>query len=99
MDRLKLDLRVPDPERLARVLGLSRRSLERRLRTYGASLSPPLDEARREVACASLRVPDQPIKDIAFRVGFSEPSAFHRAFKRWTGMTPACFRHRFARRV
>jgi AraC-like DNA-binding protein len=56
------------------------------------SLSALIDEARRDVACASLSRPDAAIKDIAWRVGFSEPSAFHRAFKRWTGMTPAQFR-------
>jgi AraC-like DNA-binding protein len=51
-----------------------------------------LDQARREVACASLRRPDVAIKDVAFRIGFSELSAFYRAFKRWTGRTPAQYR-------
>jgi AraC-like DNA-binding protein len=89
---LKLQLRAPDPERLAQDLGLTLRSLQRRLQASSLSLSRLLDDARRDVACTSLKIPDVPIKDIAYRVGFSEPSAFHRAFKRWTGMTPAQFR-------
>jgi AraC-like DNA-binding protein len=36
--------------------------------------------------------PDLAINDIAFRVGFTEPSTFHRAFKKWTGVTPGAYR-------
>jgi AraC-like DNA-binding protein len=39
-----------------------------------------------------LREPHLPIGEIAFRLGFSEPSAFHRAFKRWTGWQPLAYR-------
>nr|WP_225895676.1 helix-turn-helix domain-containing protein [Dendronalium phyllosphericum] len=38
-----------------------------------------------------MRNPDTPIHDIAFVLGFSEPSAFHRDFKRWTGQTPRTY--------
>jgi AraC-like DNA-binding protein len=61
------------------------------LQASSLSLSRLMDDARRDIACTSLRRSDVAIKDIAHRLGFSEPSAFHRAFKRWTGMTPAKF--------
>ena len=43
-------------------------------------------------ACNALADGNVPIKEVADRLGFSEPSAFHRAFKRWTGLTPHGFR-------
>jgi len=89
---LRLQLHEPDAEELAQRLGLTLRSLQRRLQETGASFSNLLDEARRDAACALLCQPDLAIKDIALRTGFSEPSAFHRAFKRWKGVTPAQFR-------
>jgi len=96
IDGLKLQLQLggTDPAQVAQRLGMTLRSLQRRLQSSSLSMSRLIDDARREVACASLRRRDVPIKDIAHRLGFSEPSAFHRAFKRWTGMTPAQFRQR-----
>jgi AraC-like DNA-binding protein len=89
--KLELELGAPDPERLAQRLGLTVRSLQRRLQAEQLSLTVLFDDARRDAACAALRS-DSAIKDVAYRLGFSEPSAFHRAFKRWTGLTPAQFR-------
>jgi AraC-like DNA-binding protein len=83
-----------DVDEVARRLGLSARSLQRRLRARGVSLSALIDDARKEIACSALARPEAPIKDVAARLGFSEPSAFHRAFKRWMGETPAEFRRR-----
>jgi AraC-like DNA-binding protein len=74
---------------LARKLGTTPRSLQRRLRERGLSPTTLLETARRDVACRALRANGSSIKDVAYRLGFSEPSAFHRAFKRWTGVTPA----------
>jgi AraC-like DNA-binding protein len=90
--KLQLQLGDADTSRVAQRLGMTMRSLQRRLQASSLSLSALIDEARRAVACASLRRRDVAIKDLAHRLGFSEPSAFHRAFKRWTGMTPAQFR-------
>jgi AraC-like DNA-binding protein len=90
--KLQLELGATDPALLAQRLGMTVRSMQRRLRESSLSLSRLIDDARRDIACASLRMPDVAIKDIAHRLGFSEPSAFHRAFKRWTGTTPAQFR-------
>ncbi|MET0284504.1 MAG: AraC family transcriptional regulator [Polyangiales bacterium] len=76
-----------DPTRLARGVGLTRRALRRRLAAEGTSLSDLVDEARCKVACEELRRSGS-IETVAERVGYSERSAFHRAFKRWTGQTP-----------
>jgi len=81
------NLSVVEIGKLARSLGITPRSLRRRLAAEGASLTALVDEARCRLACEELRR-NGSIKAIAERVGFSEPSAFHRAFKRWTGQTP-----------
>ncbi len=73
-------------------LGVEERTLRRQLRSEGTSWSAIFEHEQRERACAALSSTLTPIKEIAYRAGFSEPSAFHRAFKRWTGMTPAEYR-------
>ncbi|HEY6881554.1 MAG TPA: AraC family transcriptional regulator [Polyangiales bacterium] len=90
--RHEVDLGSVNPSNIARRLGVSPRSLRRRLGDEGHSLSALADQVRRELALSELSNPEIPIKRIADRVGFSEVSAFHRAFKRWTGVTPARYR-------
>lgn len=90
--RHEVDLGSVNPSNIARRLGVSPRSLRRRLGDEGHSLSALADQVRRELALSELANPEVPIKRIADRVGFSEVSAFHRAFKRWTGVTPARYR-------
>jgi len=90
--RHEVDLGSVNPCTIARRLGVSPRSLRRRLGDEGHSLSALADQVRRELALSELSNPEIPIKRIADRVGFSEVSAFHRAFKRWTGVTPARYR-------
>ncbi|WP_242059178.1 helix-turn-helix domain-containing protein [Nostoc foliaceum] len=51
-----------------------------------------LTSCAKELALRHLKKTDTPIHDVAFLLGFSEPSAFHRAFKRWTGKTPRTYR-------
>ena len=81
-----------EPARLARLLGLSERTLQRRLEAEGLSFSDLLTRFRREEAERLLRDPAQPLSQIAQALGYSEQAAFSRAFKRWTGTTPAAWR-------
>ncbi len=75
------------PTAIARSLGISARTLRRHLEQEGLTLRTTLDEVRRERA-DELLAAGAPVKEIAFALGFSEPSAFSRAYKRWTGMAP-----------
>jgi AraC-like DNA-binding protein/2-polyprenyl-3-methyl-5-hydroxy-6-metoxy-1,4-benzoquinol methylase len=82
----------PPMEEVARKLSLSGRSLRRRLSEEGTSYASLLEEAFAEVARRKLSDPSARIQEVAHRMGFSEASAFHRAFKRAIGVTPAQFR-------
>jgi AraC-like DNA-binding protein len=74
-------------DRIAKRLGLTSRSLQRRLKDEGTSFNAVREDVRRQL---SRRYLDEglSIAEISFLLGFSEPSAFFRAFKRWNGMTP-----------
>jgi AraC-like DNA-binding protein len=75
--------------KVAARLHMSERSLQRRLSAQGASFDTLLEDLRRELCLRYLADPKIAIAEVAYLVGYSEPSAFHRAFKRWTGTTPA----------
>ncbi|MFO0548109.1 MAG: AraC family transcriptional regulator [Polyangiaceae bacterium] len=78
-----------DIEAVARRAALSRRTLQRRLSEHGTSFRSVIDAARREVALEELSRGAATVTDLAFLLGFSEHSAFSRAFRRWTGKSPA----------
>ena len=82
----------PDFDRLAADLRLSPATLRRRLRREGQSFSAIRDEIREVQARQMLSATDARVAGIAARLGYAEPSAFHRAFLKWTGQTPAAFR-------
>ncbi len=75
------------PTAIASSLGISARTLRRHLEQEGLALRSVLDEVRRDRA-DELLAAGTSVKEIAFALGFSEPSAFSRAYKRWTGVAP-----------
>lgn len=77
---------------VAAQLGLTPRTLQRRLSAQQTTFAAVSDEARRLSAEAYLRDERLPLAEVAFLLGFQEPSAFHRACRRWTGTTPAEWR-------
>lgn len=83
---------VPLLSDVAGHLGMSGRTLQRRLSELGYSYQTLVDESRRQLAERLLRQTDYSLVEIAFMTGFSEQSAFARAFKRWAGQTPRNFR-------
>lgn len=85
---------VPDMQGVAKKLGMSARTLQRRLAEHQTSFQELLDGVRRNYAECYLADDRLALAEIAFLVGFSDPSNFHRAFRRWTGTTPAAFRER-----
>ncbi|WP_405922616.1 AraC family transcriptional regulator [Streptomyces sp. NBC_00035] len=83
--------RMPDPEEIAARLAVSAQTLRRRLAAEGTSFQRIRDQLRCDVAIAALAAGTVSIEDISQQLGFSEPSAFHRAFKRWTGSAPRSY--------
>jgi AraC-like DNA-binding protein len=86
--------RIPSMREAASALGLSERSLRRKLADEGCTYSQLAETVRLELAREMLKDAARSIKEISAELGFSELSAFHRAFKRWTGHTPVEFRAR-----
>jgi AraC-like DNA-binding protein len=77
---------------VARDLGTSARTLQRRLASAGLSYQELLDGVRRDAAERYIAGTALSIGEIAYLLGYSEPAAFHRAFKRWHDVTPQAFR-------
>jgi len=82
----------PGADTLAVELGIGQATLRRRLSREGETYQSIKDALRRDLAIAALQNRGQTIADIAVSVGFAEPSAFHRAFRKWTGARPADYR-------
>ena len=77
---------------LSEALGLSTRSLQRRLAQNGTTHSRLLEDVRRRLAVAYIEDPDHSIADVARDLGYSDPAHFTRAFRRWFGISPREFR-------
>jgi AraC-like DNA-binding protein len=77
---------------VARHLAMSRRTLHRRLADAGTSWQRLVDDTRRDVALRLIEDQRRPIGEITFELGFSQHSAFARAFKRWSGASPTAYR-------
>jgi AraC-like DNA-binding protein len=80
----------------ARALGMSTRTLQRRLRQQGIVYARLLDEVRRGLSSRYLAEGNLSLGEIAYLLGYSESSAFNRAYRRWTGRTPSADRRRAA---
>lgn len=83
---------IPTVSSIASYFGMGGRTLQRRLSDRGYSFQTLVDESRRELAERLLKDTEYPLAEVAFLTGFSEQSAFNRAFKRWAGQTPRSFR-------
>ena len=83
------DVRI---DAVARRLATTPRTLQRRLARAGTSFEALCDDARRKAAEMYLQDTTLSIGEVTYLLGYSEPAAFHRAFKRWHGKTPQAFR-------
>jgi AraC-like DNA-binding protein len=84
----------PSLEDISSALAMTPQTLRRRLQREGQSYQVIKDGLRRDVAVEYLIRPELTLIDIANRLGFSEASTFHRAFKGWTGVAPGIYRQR-----
>jgi AraC-like DNA-binding protein len=82
----------PKQKQIAEALNVSNRTLQRKLREEGTSFVDLLQDTRMKLAQKYLARPDRSVVETAYLLGFSEPSTFSRAFKRWTGLAPADYR-------
>lgn len=92
MLRRRDDIAGAGVEEIATLLGISAQTLRRRLREEGNGFQEIKDSVRKESAIDQLLNTGRTANEIAESIGFSEPSAFHRAFKKWTGTTPGAYR-------
>jgi AraC-like DNA-binding protein len=79
-------------EIVSQKLGISSRTLQRKLREENTSYQELIEEMQRTLSKIYLQKPEMAICEVAYLIGFSQTSAFHRAFRRWTGLTPGEFR-------
>ena len=82
-----------DMSQVAGALGMSVRSLRRRLDSEGITFNAIANEAASIIAKDLLEGKQKSIQEAAFEMGFSDSASFHRAFKRWTGITPRTYLH------
>jgi AraC-like DNA-binding protein len=88
----KLPDGAPSQQQIAEALHVSNRTLQRKLKNEGTSFMDLLQDTRMQLARKYLRSPGRSVVETAYLLGFSEPSTFSRAFKRWTGLAPAEYR-------
>jgi AraC-like DNA-binding protein len=82
----------PNQQQIADALNVSNRTLQRKLKSEGTSFMDLLQDTRMQLARRYLLQPTRSVVETSYLLGFSEPSTFSRAFKRWTGQAPAEFR-------
>ena len=77
---------------VAQELGMSSRTLRRRLAEAQTSFRQLIDELRRDTALKYLRETEMTVEDVSYALGFSDSANFRHAFRRWTSSTPQAFR-------
>jgi AraC-like DNA-binding protein len=82
----------PNLRQTAIAMGISGRTLQRRLSEDGTSFELVLDDLRRDQSISLLHDRSLAVDEVAFLLGYSEPSTFYRAFRRWHGVTPGKYR-------
>ena len=82
----------PTLSHISSALHVPPRTLQRHLAAEGTTLQREVEHVREQMAIATLRERMIPIDEVAFILGYAEPSTFYRSFKRWTGMTPRQYR-------
>ncbi len=84
--------KIPQIDMIAKKLAISTRNLQIKLQEEGTTYSEILDQIRKDTAIYYLKNKDISITEISYLLGFSEPSVFHRSFKKWTNLPPGQFR-------
>lgn len=92
LSRMALAERLPPLEGVAAAMGVSVRTLQRRLAEHGLEFSTIIDGVRRDQAMALLGDGSRDLTGIALDLGYSDATSFSRAFRRWTGVSPGRFR-------
>ena len=92
-----LPKRAPTIDRAAEALGISRRTLQRRLNEAGVTYGQLVDRCRLDTACRLLEQPNMRLRDIASELGYADPSSFSRFFVRSMGRAPRAYRRNRAR--
>ena len=82
----------PSLARIAKAMAMSPRTLQRHLKERGTDFKNLVDDTRRRFALTYLKDRRNALTEIAFLLGYSDASAFNRAFKRWTGLAPSAYR-------
>lgn len=88
---------LPELPQTAAAMGVSPRTLHRRLEAEGASYRAIRNALRRDLALNRLAKGRQPVAILAHELGFADPSAFYRAVRQWTGLSPSGYRRRYQR--
>lgn len=82
----------PTISEISRIFGIPDRSMQRQLRDHGVAFQQLVSAARKELALHYINETDMPLTEVAYCLGYSELSAFSRAFRRWTGVSPQRYR-------
>ncbi len=82
---------LPQLNDIVQYLHVSPRTLQRKLKEEDTSFQQIFDSVKLELATGMLKNPDLTVNEIAYKLGYAEPSVFRRAFKKWTGMSPTAY--------